>query len=408
MAPSTMAAATVAGNLTLGGTLNLTAGTGFASGTHRLFDYTGTLTGNLVLGTTPAYSLTAINTTTPNQVNLTVAAGQWWNGGGSLGGSGTWSPSAGTTNWGDSAGANPAAWGQGSLAIFAGTAGTVTVGGTTTPQTVGMEFLTTGYTLTGNGIALAGFNGSPTTTIKVEDSTATGGGTATIASVLSGTQSLDKTGTGTLVLTGTNTYSGGTKVTAGTLQIGKGGTTGSVIGDITDNGALVFKRSDALTYAGLISGTGTLDKRGAGTLSLTAANTFTGGTTVTEGILQLSGGGSLAGNVDVLSGATLAGDIAGANTSTGHVGANVTVRNGGSLAAVSGASVIGITIGGNLSLASGATTAITLETPSNGKAAFAVTAISAWTAPSISPRALRSTAAPTGCSTTTARSRVTA
>ncbi len=370
LAPSTTAAATVAGDLALGGTLNLTAGTGIASGTYRLFTFAGNLSGNLTLGTLPAYSLAAIDTSTHNQVNLLVAAGQWWNGGGSLGGSGTWSPSAGTTNWGDSSGANPAAWGQGALAIFGGTAGTVTVGGTTAPQAVGLEFATTGYTVTGNGIELASFNGSATTAIKVEDSAATGGGTATIASVLSGTQGLDKTGTGTLVLTGANTYSGGTTISAGTLQVGDGGTAGSVVGNVVDNGALAFNRSDAVTYAGIISGTGTLDKQGTGTLALTGANTFTGGTTVTAGTLRLSGGGSLAGDVDVLSGATLAGDPAGG--AAGTVAANVTVRNGGTLSAVSGGSAVGIDIGGNLSLASGASTAITLETPSNGKAAFAV------------------------------------
>ncbi len=370
-APSTTAAFAVGGNLALAGTLDLTAGAGFGSGTYRLFDYTGSLTGNLALGTTPAHSLVVVNTATSNQVNLAVALGQWWNGGGSLGGSGTWSPSAGTTNWGDSAGANPVAWSQNSLAVFGGTAGTVTVGGTTAPQVARIDFATTGYTLTGNGIELASFNNSPTTAIQVEDSAVTGGGTATIASILSGTQGLEKIGTGTLVLTGTNTYSGGTKVTAGTLQIGDGGTAGSVAGDITDNAALVFDRSNAVTYAGIISGTGNLDKRGTGTLNLTGANTLTGGTTVSAGTLQLSGGGSLAGDVDVLSGGTLAGDPAG--TSAGTVGTNVTVHNGGTLTAVSGASVVGIAVGGNLSLASGATTAITLETPSNGKAAFAVT-----------------------------------
>ncbi len=374
LAPSATAAATVAGNLTLAGSLSLTTGTGFQNGTFRVFDYTGTLSGSLALGTTPAHSLYAIDTATSGEVNLVVAAGQWWNGGGgsgsAIGGSGTWSPSAGTTNWSDAAGTHPAAWGQNSLAIFGGTAGTVTVGGTTTPQPVGMEFLTTGYTVTGNGIELASFNGSSTTAIKVEDSAATGGGTATIASVLSGTQGLNKTGTGTLVLSGTDTYSGGTTISAGTLQIGGGGTAGSVVGNIVDNGALVFNRSDAVTFAGVISGTGTLDKQGAGTLALTGVNTFTGGTTVTAGALQLNGGAGLAGDVDVLTGATLAGDPAGAGTSS--VGGNVAVRNGGTLAAVSGASAVSITIGGNLNLASGATTAIALETPSNGKAAFAV------------------------------------
>ncbi len=63
------------------------------------------------------------------------------------------------------------------------------------------------------------------------------------------------------MLTGTNTYSGGTKVTAGTLQVGDGGTSGAVVGDITDNAALAFKRSDSVTYAGAISGTGTLGRR---------------------------------------------------------------------------------------------------------------------------------------------------
>ncbi len=79
------------------------------------------------------------------------------------------------------------------------------------------------------------------------------------------------------MLSGTDTYSGGTTISAGTLQIGGGGTAGSVVGNIVDNGALVFNRSDAVTFAGVISGTGTLDKQGAGTLALTGVNTFTAG-----------------------------------------------------------------------------------------------------------------------------------
>jgi autotransporter-associated beta strand protein len=75
-------------------------------------------------------------------------------------------------------------------------------------------------------------------------------------------------GSGTLVLTGTNTYSGGTTISAGTLQIGNGGTTGSITGNVTDNGTLAFNRSDAMTFGGVISGAGSLVQLGSDTLTL--------------------------------------------------------------------------------------------------------------------------------------------
>jgi len=82
-------------------------------------------------------------------------------------------------------------------------------------------------------------------------------GSTTYAGIIGGTGGLTLTG-GTEILTGTNTYTGGTTISAGTLQIGNGGTSGSVAGNITNNGALAFNRSDSVTYAGVISGTGSL------------------------------------------------------------------------------------------------------------------------------------------------------
>ena len=98
---------------------------------------------------------------------------------------------------------------------------------------------------------------------------------------------VSKLGAGVLTLTGTNSYTGQTIVSGGTLQIGAGGTTGSVTGGIVNNAALVFNRSDAYAHAGNISGTGTLTKLGTGTTNLTGTTSYTGATTVQVGALEL-------------------------------------------------------------------------------------------------------------------------
>jgi autotransporter-associated beta strand protein len=123
--------------------------------------------------------------------------------------------------------------------------------------------------------------------------------------------SLTKLGVGPVVLNAANTYSGATTIVAGTLQIGSGGTTGSIsaTSGVTNNGALIYNRGDALGVSHVISGTGSLTKQGAGTLTLTNANTYTGPTTVSAGTLQLGDGtttGSLAGTSAVTNNATLA------------------------------------------------------------------------------------------------------
>jgi fibronectin-binding autotransporter adhesin len=104
--------------------------------------------------------------------------------------------------------------------------------------------------------------------------------------------SLTKVGTGTLILSGTNTYTGGTTINAGTLQLGSGGTTGSILGDVVDNGTLAFNRSNDFFFDGGISGMGGIVKLGDGTLTLTGINTYSGATTVSAGVLQANSVGA--------------------------------------------------------------------------------------------------------------------
>ncbi len=118
---------------------------------------------------------------------------------------------------------------------------------------------------------------------------------------------LAMTGAGTLVLTGSNNFSGGTTISACTLQLGDGGTSGSIAGDVLNNGTLAFDRSDAQTFSGTISGSGTVNQIGSGTTVLTGSNSYSSGTTISTGTLQLGNGGT-SGSIlgDVVNNATLA------------------------------------------------------------------------------------------------------
>ncbi|MBP2230998.1 autotransporter-associated beta strand protein [Azospirillum agricola] len=183
-----------------------------------------------------------------------------------------------------------------------------------------------------------------------------------VSGVISGSGSLITEGTGTLTLSGANTYTGtttvqygGTLVVAGDGNLGGGtltlnGGTLTVTGAGTiDNGIVIGSQdatvntSAAVTLSGVISGNN-LTKTGSGTLTLSNANTYTGSTTVSAGTLLLTG--SLGnGAVSVASGATLGG--------TGTIGGNVTVASGATLApGVAGSSngIGTLSVGGNLTM----------------------------------------------------------
>ncbi|HEY4253871.1 MAG TPA: autotransporter outer membrane beta-barrel domain-containing protein, partial [Roseomonas sp.] len=157
---------------------------------------------------------------------------------------------------------------------------------------------------------------------------------------ISGTGAVQQAGTGTTVLTANNTYTGGTTITAGTLQLGNGGTTGSIQGNVANNGALAFNRTDTVTFGGVISGTGAVRQDGSGTTILAAANTYAGPTAVNAGVLRagIAGAFSATSAHTVAAGAEL--DLAGFNQTVGGL------TNAG-LVSLRGAPGTTLTVAGN-------------------------------------------------------------
>ena len=152
----------------------------------------------------------------------------------------------------------------------------------------------------------------------------TNGNSVTLASAITGTGALTKAGPGMLILGGTNSYTGGTTVSGGTLQ----GTTASLQGNILNNATVNFSQTGNGTYAGTMSGSGGLVKSGAGTVILSGANSYTGGTTVSAGTLQGTTA-SLQGNI--LNNGTVAFSQNGGGTYAGSLSGTggVNIQGGG-------------------------------------------------------------------------------
>lgn len=157
-----------------------------------------------------------------------------------------------------------------------------------------------------------------------------------IAPEITGAGSLTKDGLGTLTLTGASSYAGGTTIAAGTLRLGNGGASGSIVGDVANSGILAFNRSDAVTFGGTITGTGGIHQIGTGQTTLTADSSgLLGVSGVYGGILSISGTGILGGTLEV---------VGGRLQGTGQVG-TTTNFSGGTIAP--GNSIGTLTVAGN-------------------------------------------------------------
>ncbi|WZB63382.1 autotransporter-associated beta strand repeat-containing protein [Achromobacter xylosoxidans] len=120
------------------------------------------------------------------------------------------------------------------------------------------------------------------------------------------------------------------------MQIGDGGLTGSILGDVVNDGTLVLNRAGALTLAGNISGAGGLRQIGAGAVTLAGDNSYGGGTELRAGALQVSRDANLgaASSALVFTGGSLAttADFATSRSATLSQTAGIDVAAGTTLA----------------------------------------------------------------------------
>jgi autotransporter-associated beta strand protein len=211
--------------------------------------------------------------------------------------------------------------------------GDITVGGSVA-STVNVS---NGATTAQQGIAFAGIR-----TITVNDVTGSAAGDFIINGELenndAGNSGFIKSGNGTLVLGANNSYTGGTTINTGTVQVGNGGSTGSLgSGDVINNAALAFNFGGSGTIANTISGTGAVQQVGAGSTIVTGSNTYSGATQINAGKLFVNGSLAASSAVAVGAGATLGG--------SGTVSGTVTVNHNGLIESGDGSGIGTLTVG---------------------------------------------------------------
>ena len=300
----------VRGGLFLDGTLDISSIGTLDVGVHRLMTYGGALTDRgLLIGATPA-GLDAgdlqivVGGGEVDLLNRTGQSSRFWDGGDTAlhynnavdGGDGAWNLA--NANWANESGQVNGAFDTTSgFAAFGGMAGTVSVddgGGAVTAS--GLRFTTDGYVIGGDKLTLAN-----QALVRVD-----AGESATISAVLAGTDGLTKDDGGALILGGSNTYTGGTTLLAGVLQVGADANLGDASGGLVfDGGTLrnsaamnsargvtlgagggTIDTAANLTLGGAITGEGSLTKIGAGILTLSGSNDHTGDTLLQAGAIK--------------------------------------------------------------------------------------------------------------------------
>lgn len=310
----------VTGDLVLDGQLQIDAAPAFGNGVYRLFNYGGALTDNGLdfasitgLGEY-ADAEFGVQTAVGGQVNLVVGGLAepilFWQGG-----SGTWDSTS--ENWTDANGTVSDDW-SGTFGVFQGAGGTVTVVGE--QAITGLQFAGDGYSLVGGeGGALLMIE--PETILRVD-----AGVTATLSVTLAGDASLVRRDAGTLVLSGTNTYTGGTQLFEGVLEAASDAALGAASGAVDFRGGTLrlgdgfdsarafevgaeggrLETSGDVRYAGTLSGSGAFNRVGDGSFEFAGdGSSYSGTFGAGGGTFQLSG--TLGGLLDIAAGATLAG-----------------------------------------------------------------------------------------------------
>lgn len=352
-------------NLTLAGTLNVANGPFFTAGNYTLFTY-GSHSGNgLTLGTLPpgyGGSVAVVaGTGTTGSVILTASGSgrQYWDGSGALadhvvsGGSGSWN--ANSFNWASANGNLNSVWNN-QQAVFGTIGGTVNVAGP--QQFTLLQFDVDSYHLSGDGLTAVSPGSSVAPEIRTVAAT-----TTTIDNLVSGTGGLLKSGLGTLVLNGANTFTGTVGISAGRVNIGNAAALGGgavELSDATtlgagaalalasnlalDNRATVDSNGFGLTLNGVVSGPG----------SLTIADT---GTTVLAGLVTLAGVNTYLGGTTISNARALVA----ADSALGDAGGGLALNGGSLLTTASFSAARAVTLSGDSSFAPASGTTLTLS-----------------------------------------------